>query len=191
VIGATFGNRNTFKLFSVGGIPIRAHVSLPLGFLIVSRLTFSPGAWLGFVVLVVAHELGHAALLRRYRCEVTEIVLHVAGGECRAHGVLTPFQSAVVASGGVLAQLLLFGAMATLTTLGVWSAAFVASPLYYTLTAMNLGLAALNLLPIWPLDGREIWKLPYVTFQELSLWWLRRKLARLARRKRSHLRRIQ
>lgn len=189
MIGATFGDRNRVRLFSWQGIPVFAHVSLPLGLLIVSRLSFAPQAWLGFVVVVVAHELGHAFLLRRYRLPVLGIVLHMAGGECHTTTNISSWESAIVAWGGIAAQLLLFCFMATLTTLGAWSQAFVDSTFYYTLTAMNLGLAGLNLLPIAPLDGREAWRLPWLCVLRLRLYWLGRKQARMRKKAaRDHLR---
>lgn len=189
MIGATFGNRNRYRVFRIRGIPVYVHVSLPLGLLIVSRLSFEPAAWAGFVVLVLAHELGHAALLRRYRLPVLAITLHMAGGECETTTNMSRWESAVVAWGGIVAQVLLFAFLATLQTLGAWSSAFIGSSFYYTLTAMNLGLAVLNLLPIAPLDGREAWGLPWLSVLRLRLYWLARKQARQSRkRKADHLR---
>jgi Zn-dependent protease len=190
MLGASFGGRNSYRLFSLLGIPVYFHVSLPLGLLMVSRLEWAPGAWLGFVVLVLVHEAGHAFLVRRFRLRVDEILLHGFGGECRTTSEMSSWQSAVVAWGGILAQLVLFCAVATSTTLDVWSESFRHSRLYDTLTSYNVILAALNLLPIHPLDGREAWRLPYLVLLRLRLAWLDYRLKREKAKKRSHLRRL-
>jgi stage IV sporulation protein FB len=190
MIGASFGGRNSYRLFSLWGVPIYFHITLPLGLLIVSRLQWAPGAWLGFVIVVLAHELGHAFLLRRFGLRVVEILLHGFGGECRTNFEITSWQSAIVAWGGILAQLALFAAMAACTSLGVWSEQFLRSGLYDTLTSFNLIIAAINLLPVHPLDGREAWRLPYLVALRLRLAWLDRRVKREKAKKRSHLRRL-
>jgi stage IV sporulation protein FB len=193
VIGASFGNRNRWHVFSVRGIRVFAHVSLPLGFLIVSRLSIAPLTWLAFVLIVLAHELGHAFLLRLYRLPVFEIVLHMAGGECRTTAALSGWQRVVVAWGGILGQLALFSLVASLTTLGVLPKVVLQSDFYYALTAMNLTLAAVNLLPIEPLDGRDALRLPWLCWLQLRVFWLRLQVVRETRKKakaRSHLRRL-
>jgi hypothetical protein len=44
------------------GAPIRLHWTVPLACVVFTRFSFVPGAWLGFVLLVLIHELGHAVL---------------------------------------------------------------------------------------------------------------------------------
>src|SRR5262249_57461741 len=84
------------------GVPIRMHVLTPLGALFFSGFRFEPGAWLGFVLIILLHEMGHAMLVMRYGLGVTSIDLHAYGGATRWSGQATDRQRSVVAWGGVL-----------------------------------------------------------------------------------------
>ena len=68
--------RGAVTLFRYRGIPIRAHWSLPLVALLMGGLRFAPGAWGGWLLVVLLHEMGHAFWALRYRMEVREILLH-------------------------------------------------------------------------------------------------------------------
>ena len=101
------GENGYLTLGSPGGVPVRVHWTAPLGAVVLSGLSWRPGAWLGFLVLILAHELGHAALVKLNRLQVVEVMIHAIGGECRWYGNATEVQRSVVAWGGVLAQALL------------------------------------------------------------------------------------
>lgn len=146
------------KLGRVRGIPIKIHWTAPLGALIFSGASFRPGAWLGFLLLILLHELGHAALIRYYRLHVLEVHLHGFGGECVWAGGATEKQHAVIAWGGVLAQAALLLLVAPLTFLPGLTSMFWRD-LISAWTASNLMLIGFNLLPIPPLDGSRAWKL--------------------------------
>ncbi len=149
------------------GIPIRLHWSIPVGAFFLGRMEFVPGFWVGFVLLVLVHELGHAFLAQRRRLAVYEVQVHGLGGVC-AHRSGSPFDNSIVAWGGVLAQLLVLFVPAFVTM------QFVAMPnaflreMMWALTETNLFIAGINLIPIEPLDGAKAWQLP-------KLWWQRRK----------------
>lgn len=141
------------------GAPIRVHWTILVMMVVWSRFTFAPVFWLGFGLLILIHELGHAALVLRYRLGLSEIALHGAGGYCRHELSGTPLQESAVAWGGVLAQLLLFGAVQLAElVLGPPQSAFAAT-LAYVFTEPNLWLAAFNLIPFEPLDGAKAWPL--------------------------------
>ena len=89
------------------GAPVRVHWSLALSALVLGGVRLDPAGWLGIVLVVLAHEVGHAVLVRRYRLTVESIDLHGLGGECRYSGLAKGWQTAVIAWGGVLAQALL------------------------------------------------------------------------------------
>jgi stage IV sporulation protein FB len=149
------------------GIPLRLHWTLPVGAVIFTGLRFVPGAWVGFVLLIVLHELGHALLARRYRMRVLSVDIHGFGGQCRYTGEPTPRQRAVIAWGGVLAQALLFFAvMLALLVAGQQPSNRFLGELADSATSVNLRIAALNLLPFAPLDGAEAWKLPKLWLDE-------------------------
>jgi Zn-dependent protease len=142
------------------GADVRAHWTLPLGAAVFSGGRFVPGFWLGFFLLVLIHEVGHALLVRRFRCRVISIDIHGLGGVCRWNGSPSPIQRAHIAWGGVHAQLAVFGiTVGALALLGDPDARFVAQ-VVSAFTTTNLWLIALNLLPVPPLDGAEAWKLP-------------------------------
>jgi len=139
---------------------VRLHWTLPIGALVFSQGRFVPGFWLGFFLLVLLHELGHAVLVRRFRCAVVSIDVHGFGGLCRWSGTPTAVQRACIAWGGVLAQaVVLAGAHVALALAGPPETRFTAH-LAAAFTGTNVWVIAINLIPVAPLDGAEAWKLP-------------------------------
>jgi len=138
------------------GAPIKLHLSIIFALLLFSRLRWSPGFFVAYPCLILVHELGHAALVWRTGHRVAEIEVTGLGGACHWSGNASEFEEALIAWGGVLAQLALF--LATLVWLRIsppngafgWAMAG-------TFTETNLFLVALNLLPIPPLDGARAW----------------------------------
>ena len=112
--------RAAFFLFAPAGVPIYAHITLPLGLALASGFSFRPQFCAGLLAVILVHEAGHALLLHRYRLPVLGIVLHGFGGECQTVGWLSPWQQAVVAWGGVLAQCLLLLLVTSGASLGRW-----------------------------------------------------------------------
>ncbi|MEM9072976.1 MAG: hypothetical protein AAGE52_31010 [Myxococcota bacterium] len=164
-------------LWTIGhwkNVPIRLHWSIPLGALFFSRFEFAPGFWLGFVLLILFHELGHAALAKARRLHIFEVQVHGLGGVC-VHESGTPYDNSIVAWGGVLAQALFLVPAFVIGQLGVVRSAFVAE-LVWVFTETNLFLIALNLIPIEPFDGAKAWRLP-------KLWWQRRGRRRPSKKK--------
>ncbi len=119
-----------------------------------------PGAMLGFFLLILVHELGHAVLVRAYRLPLQAIEVHGMGGVCRYSGRPSPVAQSVIAWGGVLAQGLVFGGtIAWLFFVGRPQSYFV-QELFMVFLQYNLIMIALNLLPVSVLDGKEAWQLP-------------------------------
>jgi hypothetical protein len=142
------------------GVPIRVHWTVALGALIFGGFRFAPGAWIGFFLIVLLHELGHAYLVHRRNLRTVAVSIHGFGGECRYGGRVTELDRAVIAWGGVLAQALVLAAVLVLgAVIGPPSSMFTAE-LRNTLITTNLILIGLNLLPFPPLDGAEAWRLP-------------------------------
>jgi Zn-dependent protease len=141
------------------GAPLRIHWTTPIGAYVFTGADYVPGAWLGFVLLVLAHEIGHAVLVRHFRCRIVSIDVHGLGGVCSWQGGAGEQQRATIAWGGVLGQLLVL-----LTTL-VWARSFdpashpFLAQLVSAFTVTNVMLMLLNLLPVSPLDGVEAWRL--------------------------------
>jgi Zn-dependent protease len=135
------------------------HWTLPLGAFAFGHGRIAPGFWLGFFLIIVLHEIGHALLVRRFGYRVTSIEVHGLGGVCRWQGDTTAMHRAQIAWGGVNAQALVFIVTVAATgLLGEPTDPFT-SQLVRAFTVTNAWLIALNLLPIPPLDGAEAWKL--------------------------------
>jgi stage IV sporulation protein FB len=154
--------------------PIRLHWSMPLGAVLFSGFSFRPVFWLGFVLLVLLHELGHAVVVAHAGARVTAIHLTALGGECHWSGTVSPLQRACIAWGGVWAQAL--GVVAALLVVAVQGMPMERAglDLFQVFTFTSAYTAAFNLLPIRPLDGAEAWPL-------FGILW-RRHRARVAAR---------
>jgi Zn-dependent protease len=165
-------SRGFLTVARVRGIPVRFHWTTPLCAFIAGRLSFVPGLWVGYLLLVLIHELGHAAVVRYHGHEVEGIDVHGLGGLCRWSGLATPIERATIAWGGVWAQLLILGGTyAALAALGDPTSAFVAQ-MAHAATIVNLWLIMINLIPLPPLDGAEAWPL-------FRLLWARRRLKKM------------
>jgi Zn-dependent protease len=141
-----------------GGVVLRAHVLTLLGALVFTGFRFEPAAWLGFFVLILAHETGHAFLARRLGLRVERINLHAFGGSCEWSGETTSWQRSVVAWGGVAAQAILLGATLVLVAVLGPPRSELTGELVLVFTTTNLWIIGLNLLPFPPLDGADAWK---------------------------------
>ncbi len=144
----------------VYNVPIRLHWSAAVGALIFGRFRFVPGFWLGFFGLILVHELGHLLLVRARKLRALEVVVHGFGGHCK-HEAGSPYDQAIIAWGGVLAQfLILYIPTRILLALGHWPAGAWSHQLLGALLDTNLFLILFNLAPFPPLDGAWAWKLP-------------------------------
>ena len=144
--------------WSVGkirGVPIRLHWSALLGGLFFSGFRFAPGSWIGFVLVILVHELGHAAVVKITRQRVHGVTIHGMGGECQWSGNATPIQRSCIAWGGVWGQLALVVLVFPFAGLLTLALGRMGAELVYALTWGSLMLAAINLIPFGPLDGVE------------------------------------
>lgn len=148
-----------FTLGKLRGAPVRVHWSAPVGAFFFGQLRFVPGFWVAFVGLILAHEIGHALMVAAFGARVRGIDVTGLGGECRYDGNVSPMQRALIAWGGVLAQLaVLIVAGTLLVVFGSPESQFVAE-VAQACTLYNLTLMAINLLPFRSLDGHEAWKI--------------------------------
>jgi len=116
---------------------------------------WSAGFFVAYPCLVLLHELGHAALVRRCGHRVVAVEVTGLGGACHWSGNASHFEEALIAWGGVFAQLALFGATELWLSLLPPASSF-GWQVVATFTHTNLWLVAINLLPIPPLDGGKL-----------------------------------
>ncbi|HET9754648.1 MAG TPA: hypothetical protein VFP52_16875 [Myxococcales bacterium] len=131
--------------------PIRLHWSLLLGALLFCAAQPRPLLLLGYLLLLLAHVLGHLLATIGTRLRVSGVMLHALGGELLGAGEVSPARRSFIALSGVLAQLALLAL-----------ALRVAMPadLHDAFTRRNGVMLLLNLVPLAPLDGAQAWRLP-------------------------------
>lgn len=139
-------------------------------FISIAAYKFWFGSWtfaLGFVLMILVHELGHAAEARRQGLKVSlPMFVPFIGAYVKIqHAGLTPWRNALISlagpfTGGVAAAI-------------VWGAGEIrGSTMLLVLGNIGFLLNAFNLLPIGFLDGghiaasiREAWRMPVIQFE--------------------------
>lgn len=159
---------DTVVLGRIAGIKVGLHWSV---LVIAGFLSFNLAGPLGSIALglavaggylgsILAHEVGHSLVARRYGVPVEGITLWLLGGVARLGGQApNPRAELAIAAGGPAVSVGLGGSLlaagavlpGSLSTAAVW------------LGVMNLILGVFNLLPGAPLDGGRILK--------AALWW--------------------
>ncbi len=105
---------------------------------------------------ILLHELGHALAYKRFGSPHAAITIHGMGGLCTGSGHFTPKQKISISFAGPLVNIILAGVgFAAMKLLPAESSSlpYVAAS---TLFIFNAFVAALNLLPILPMDGGRI-----------------------------------
>ena len=152
-------------LGSIHRIAIRLHWTAPLGAVVFGGFKFVPAFWGAFLLLVLIHELGHAAIVRLSHARVTMIDLDGAGGLCHWRGDVTPVRRALIAWGGIFGQLAaLLAACSLLWVFGQPENEYLAQAAD-AFTRANLWMGAFNLIPVRYLDGAKAWQIVPLLYQ--------------------------
>ena len=169
----------TVSILRIAGFSIRADASwFVIGALIVwslSAIVFpaqmpAAGRWvhlamavvamLGIVISLIVHELAHVGVARRYgvHCPCTTLFLFGGVGDVQSDPVSVG-REVIMAGAGPLASLGLSLALWFCAVLSDVTGPFDALRVVLSyLAEVNLGLALVNLLPAYPLDGGRVYR---------------------------------
>jgi Peptidase M50B-like len=139
------------------GAQVKLHWSILVGAFVFARFQLSLGFLLAFPCLILVHEFGHALLAARLGHRVVGIEATGFGGVCQWSGNASPFDEALIAWGGVLAQLVLYVAAELWLSSSFRPSSVFGWQVAGAFTHTNLYLVAVNLMPIPPLDGARAW----------------------------------
>jgi Zn-dependent protease/CBS domain-containing protein len=165
--------RWSWRIGTLAGIPVHVHVTfvMLLAWIALSHLMRGQGAraiasgvglTLSIFACVVLHELSHALVARHFGIGTKSITLLPIGGVANLERMPEkPRQELVVAlagpamnfaiAGGLFGLLAFLGGPVVLQSLHV-----VGGPFLTKLMWINVGLAAFNLLPAFPMDGGRV-----------------------------------
>ncbi|MAS94364.1 MAG: hypothetical protein CMO55_14290 [Verrucomicrobiales bacterium] len=104
---------------------------------------------------IVLHELGHAFARRKFGASHSEITLYGLGGYCAGPGRFTKWQSIGISAAGPAANVILVG-VGLLLGLSPGMENPMVRSFVFDLIMVNGFLFVFNVLPIYPLDGGQI-----------------------------------
>jgi stage IV sporulation protein FB len=152
-----------FHLFTLGGIPVHFTLWYFLILLYWARGGMQSVLTWGAVITVsiLVHEFGHALVARYFRLSPW-VELHGWGGLCHHDRAARDRDDALIIAAGPGAGLLLGG----LVFVGsrfidpMWlKENFLVAEIISNLLYVNLGWSLVNLAPLWPLDGGQLFRL--------------------------------
>ncbi|MFO7870576.1 MAG: site-2 protease family protein [Kiritimatiellia bacterium] len=158
--------RTSYRIATIGGIPIRLHISLvfTIGFLIVydaiafgiSSVPFTLVFAVAFVASIVVHELAHCFVGIRKGARVRQITLMMIGGAAQMEGIPTrPRDEMQMAIAGPAMSLVIGGSLMGLSAAAALLSEGLASVLFLV-GFLNIVLAGFNLIPAFPTDGGRV-----------------------------------
>ncbi len=154
-----------FRLFTLADVPVDMSLWYVFLAVILVRGNVVAGVlWLGAITIsLLVHEFGHALVARRFRL-APRVLLHGFGGLCEHSEAESDRDDALVVAAGPAAGLLL-GALVAGLHLGItpllpaerW--AMLLDMFLGYMVWINIGWSLVNLLPVWPLDGGQLFRL--------------------------------
>jgi Zn-dependent protease len=165
--------RGSFSIGTIAGVRIGLH---PTWLIIAALVTFSlavgdlperfpgwpaiayvavgAGVAVLFFASVLAHEMSHALVARRFGVEVRDITLFIFGGAATLEGdAKTPREEALIALAGPVCSIVLGAALVGASLLIEQRQV---GDIAGWLGVINLSLAAFNLIPAFPMDGGRV-----------------------------------
>jgi stage IV sporulation protein FB len=169
-----FGYSNevgSFHLFTIKGVPVSVSPFYFLLLLMFARGDVMRGIiWAVCITLsLLVHEFGHALVAKRLRHDPS-IMLHGFGGlTSRSRTGRDVEEAAIIAMGpaaGLALGLGIFGLWHLMTHAGMEAFAFsrLTTEVLYALLYPCITWNLLNLIPLWPLDGGQLFRLGVLRF---------------------------
>lgn len=157
-------NKNILFSLKLKSVKVNLHVSA-LGMLLLSfsrsgSLAHALFSFMGFLLVVSIHELGHAFFVRYFNHKVYSVVLIFMGGVCIHEPLYDRDKNFWVSAGGIIFQLILL--IFALAVVGIERNFYLGlnPPIWFFLTSVlieyNLIIIIFNLLPIPGFDGSKI-----------------------------------
>jgi len=170
------------KFLRIFGAPVRIHwaaLVVVAGIFVLSLRTpiLALIGICSYLAVILLHEAGHAFFARRLGYEVDEIRLGFFHGLCVHETSDSAVDEALIAWGGVVAQLAVAIPLIVLAQLGVFSHVPGSGPIVAFLGYISALVALLNLAPSPGLDGSKAWKL-------IPIMWRARRAKRATPQKR-------
>jgi Zn-dependent protease/CBS domain-containing protein len=169
---AARGSRWAFQIGSMLGIPIRIHATFVLILVyfgmaaaVANRNVPSGIALvLAFFACILLHELGHAAMARRFGIRTREIVLYPIGGIARLESIPGGWAELAIALAGPAVNVVLAAACAA--ALYAFDAPLQIpqtlqgrhTGLVQQLLGANILLVVFNMIPAFPMDGGRVFR---------------------------------
>jgi len=152
--------------FELSGVQIYVNWSLPflgagIAYLPAKHAAGSPianylAALISLIGLVVLHELGHAVAARACSMRVRAIVLSGYGGCCVSDIPSRLSQAALVAAGGLLAQVILLGLTICFLQINGSSSNHAVNSAVFVLVGANIIYMLVNIAPFQGSDGAHL-----------------------------------
>lgn len=165
--------KNILFSFKINKIDIKFHISV-LGMILLSATQLSSLfeaviSFIGYIFIIIIHELGHSFFVKLFKYKVYSIVLYFLGGVCEHEPSYKDKENFWIACGGVIFQLALtILAICSYKLIIFYNLSFnryIIYFLYNKLIYTNLFIIIFNLLPIKGFDGYKIFN--YIRSQQI------------------------
>jgi stage IV sporulation protein FB len=154
-----------YKIAAFLGAPIYINISIILCFF----YFWAKGSlWSGiissvcFLLLMLAHEMGHAWFVKKYHHNLIKIHLYPIHGACEYEYDSLYEPETLIYAGGLIAQaaifIIFFSFFKWLEFFGFQKAIYLLEPVGVIFIQANVFIFILNSLPIPGLDGHMLWK---------------------------------
>lgn len=138
-----------------GAATLRVHATAPFAILAISGFRLDGVALLAALTVLAAHGTGHAVLVRVHGLRLSTLSFHGLGADASAERASSVASSAIALGGFIAQAWLAIGLAAAVRTVAPGLSEFT----WHAHTA-SAALCLVNLIPIAPLDGAEVWALP-------------------------------